>query len=132
MALEKIFTNLRKNLSEKGKIVIEKPSEVNGVLPIVTGASEKGCKSLGLTTDRLIRVMQKCGFSQVQRVQIGPYKLDLNLEQLFSCMRARYASTLLTLSDEDIESGIEEMRRTYANKDSMECTLQKDLVIAIK
>ena len=127
-----MFKALGNKLCTNGRIVIEKPSEKHGVLPVVKAVKKKGCKSLCLTTDQLIRVLKKSGFSQVQLIEIGPFELTLNLEQLFSSMRARYASTLSSLSDEEIDSGIEEMREEYGDRETIEWTLKKDLVVAIK
>lgn len=122
-----LFENLRERLRPGGRLLlVHVPPKLR--YPLFQRALER-CERWHADPGELEQLLLETGY-RVERDGLD-YLHRIPKEIYFSMVEGRYMSVLSSFSDEEIQEGIEEMRRTYADMDMLEFVDHFDYITGI-
>lgn len=125
---EELFGNLHSRLPEDGVLLlVHVPPRVQ--YPLFRAALER-CENWHADPDELIRLLQGAGFT-VERDAVD-YTHAIPRDHYFEMVRGCYMSVLTSFSEQEMEAGLEEMRKQYAQESTLEFTDHFDYLTASK
>jgi ubiquinone/menaquinone biosynthesis C-methylase UbiE len=126
--IPEFFANVFRNLPERGiLLLVHVPPEVQ--YPLFEAALAR-CLNWHADPNVLVDQLVGAGFD-VGRDAFG-YQHALPKEHYFNMVRNSYMSALTSFSDEELQTGLEEMERTYRDRSMLEFVDHFDYLTATK
>lgn len=124
----RLFRGLNERLAPGGRLLlVHVPPRVQ--YPLFRRALER-CLEWHADPDELVRLLQAEGFA-VDRDGLD-YEHNIPKDHYLAMVEGRYMSALSSLTDEEIEAGLVEMRETYADQDMLRFVDHFDYITAVK
>lgn len=124
----RLFENLYRRLSSGGRVLlVHIPPEID--YPLFRQALERS-RSWHADPAALVRALEAAGFA-VERDALE-YRHALPKETYFSMVAGRYMSLLTSFTDAELEAGLTEMTKTYADREVLEYTDRFDFISGVK
>ena len=123
-----LFEGLRQRLAVGGRLLlVHVPPNVQ--YPLFRRALER-CLEWHANPDELVRLLEAAGY-EVQRDALD-YEHEIPTDHYLAMVEGRYMSALSSLTDEEMEVGLAEMRANHAERDTLRFVDHFDYITAIK
>lgn len=124
----RLFEDLSARLAPGGRLLlVHIPPRID--YPLFRAALERSLH-WHADPDELVRLLEQAGFT-VDR-DVFEHRHLLTRETYFRMVRSRYMSLLSSFTDDEIETGLNEMADTYAGRDLLEFSDRFDFITATK
>ena len=112
-----LFLNLAERLTDGGILLLVHVNPHRVAYPLFDSALER-CRESFADPDELVELLSDAGFT-VER-DLFVYEHRVPTERYLEMVEHRYMSVLTSFSDEELQAGIEEMRRRHGDKALLE------------